>query len=194
MAGGLYRQRGRNGRAAFFKHRFSAARSQRLFGLPLGGWRRIFDQYTVFSFQPQILAEVTPQLHFEDAKCPARLLRIDDPINARIMPLANNWAYYRTRETSLNNLRLLSDRINNCTCPRPVVARPLNFCSMPSLSIRWAANMCIGRDGDNFGRWTSVTLENQPPGRRTAKDRGPTRLRGPALELVPRPGSGSQHD
>jgi hypothetical protein len=73
-----------------------------------GGWRRIFGPFTVFSFQPEVLAEVTPQLHFEPAERPAQFrLRIDDLTNSRIMPLANGWAYNRTRETSLNNLRLM---------------------------------------------------------------------------------------
>ena len=68
----------------------------------------MFGPFTVFSFQPEVLAEVTPQIHFEQAERPAQLrLRIDDPTRSRIMPLANGWAYNRTRETSLNNLRLL---------------------------------------------------------------------------------------
>jgi hypothetical protein len=73
-----------------------------------GGARRTFGQFTVFSFQPDVLAKVTPQIRFEQAERPAQLrVRIDDPTRSRIMPLANGWAYNRTRETSLNNLRLL---------------------------------------------------------------------------------------
>ena len=162
---------------------------------PLGGWRRIFDQYTVFSFQPQILAEVTPQLHFEEAKRPAQLrLRIDNPTNARIMPLANNWAYYRTRETSLNNLRLLSDLDQQLHVPPASCREAAEFLLDAKLVDPLGGEYVYRESGNNFGRWTSITLENQPPRRRAAEDRRPGRLPGPALELVPRPGSGSQHD
>ena len=46
---------------------------------PLGGWRRQWGEFTVFSFQREVLDEVVPQLHFEPAKRPAQIrLRVDD--------------------------------------------------------------------------------------------------------------------
>ncbi len=147
---------------------------------PLGGWRRIFDQYTVFSFQPQILAEVTPQLHFEEAKRPAQLrLRIDDPTNARIMPLANNWAYYRTRETSLNNLRLLSDLDQQLHVPPASCREAAEFLLDAKLVDPLGGEYVYRESGNNFGRWTSITLENQPPGG------GPLRTVAPQGYLAP---------
>lgn len=75
---------------------------------PLNGWRRHFGDFTVFSFQRDVLAEVTPQLRFEEAKRPAQIrLRVDDVSRARITPALNDLGYARTRETSLGNLRLL---------------------------------------------------------------------------------------
>lgn len=75
---------------------------------PLNGWRRQFDQFTVFSFQREVLDEVTPQLRFEEAKRPAQIrLRVEDVSQARITPALNDLGYARTRETSLGNLRLL---------------------------------------------------------------------------------------
>ena len=129
----------------------------------IGGWRRQFDQYTVFSFQPQILAEVTPQLHFEEAKRPAQLrLRIDDPTNARIMPLANNWAYSRTRETSLNNLRLLNDLDQQLHVPPASCREAAEFLLDAKLIDPLGGKYVYRAIGNNFGRWTSTTLENQP--------------------------------
>jgi hypothetical protein len=147
---------------------------------PLGGWRRIYDQYTVFSFQPQILAEVTPQLHFEEAKRPAQLrLRINDPTKARIMPLANNWAYYRTSETSLNNLRLLSDLDQQLHVPPASCREAAEFLLDAKLVDPLGGEYIYRENGDNFGRWTSVTLENQPPGG------GPLRTAAPEGYLAP---------
>ena len=54
---------------------------------PLGGWRRQFDRFTVFSFQREVLDEVTPQLRFQQAQRPAQVrLHVDDVSQARITP------------------------------------------------------------------------------------------------------------
>ncbi len=75
---------------------------------PLGGWRRQFDRFTVFSFQREVLEEVTPQLRFQQAPRPAQVrLHVDDVSQARITPPLNDLLYARTRQTSLSNLRLL---------------------------------------------------------------------------------------
>ena len=132
---------------------------------PLGGWRRVFNQFTVFSFQPQILADVTPQLHFEQAKRPAQLrVRIDDPTNARILPLANNWAYYRTRETSLNNLRLLGDLDQQLHVPPASCREAAEFLLDAKLVDPLGGTYVYREDGNGFGRWTSTALDNQPQG------------------------------
>jgi hypothetical protein len=84
----------------------------------LGGWRRQYDyaggagvpagQFTVFSFQRDVLETVVPQLRFEKAARPAQIrLKVGDMSNARITPTINDLGYARTRETSLGNLRLL---------------------------------------------------------------------------------------
>jgi hypothetical protein len=130
---------------------------------PIGGWRRQFDHYTVFSFHPQILAEVTPQLRLEEAKRPAQLrVRIDDPTNARIMPLANNWAYWRTRETSLNNLRLLQAMDQQLHVPPESCRQAAEFLLDAKLIDPLGGQYVYRAEGENFGRWTSTILENQP--------------------------------
>ena len=44
---------------------------------PLGLWRRKFDQFTVYSFQPDLLAAVTPQLRFEESPHDGQVWRDD---------------------------------------------------------------------------------------------------------------------
>ncbi|MEN6367203.1 MAG: hypothetical protein ABFC88_10345 [Thermoguttaceae bacterium] len=75
---------------------------------PVGGWRREFGPFTVFSFQPEVLEQVAPQLAFQEAARPAQVrLRVDDVSQATITSRLNELLWTRTRATSLGNLRLL---------------------------------------------------------------------------------------
>jgi len=75
---------------------------------PVGGWRRDYPPYTLFSFQHEVLAAVAPQLRYEKAPRPGQFrLRIGDVAHARITPTLNNLGYGRTCETSRGNLRLM---------------------------------------------------------------------------------------
>ena len=75
---------------------------------PSGVWQRKYDQYTLYSFQPEVLAAVAPQIRLEQAQRPAQArLHVDDVSRARMVPFLNKLAYQRTRQTSLGNLRLM---------------------------------------------------------------------------------------
>jgi hypothetical protein len=160
-----------------------------------GGARRIFGPFTVFSFQPEVLADVTPQIRFEQAERPAQLrLRIDDPTRSRIMPLANGWAYNRTRETTLNNLRLLQALDQQLHVPPASCKEAAEFildaklkCPLGGEYVYKKVSTVPLEEGkiavppppvddtnapkqpekpspDEFGRWTSTALEKQPAG------------------------------
>jgi hypothetical protein len=74
----------------------------------LDAWRRQYENYTVFSFQREVLDTVVPSLRFVPAARPAQIrLKMGDCSNARVTLALNDLAYARTRETSLGNLRLL---------------------------------------------------------------------------------------
>ncbi|MDZ7617919.1 MAG: hypothetical protein U1E05_13020, partial [Patescibacteria group bacterium] len=67
----------------------------------LGLWRRQLGPFTVFSFQPQVLDEVMPQLHFVETEYPAQLrLEVGDLHAPRMTGFANKLLYSRTREAS----------------------------------------------------------------------------------------------
>ncbi len=73
----------------------------------LGLWRRQLGPFTVFSFQPEVLAEVMPQLRFVEAGHSGQLhLEVADLHAPRMTGFVNKQLYTRTRETSLSNLRL----------------------------------------------------------------------------------------
>ncbi|MHB8898592.1 MAG: hypothetical protein ACYC6Y_07580, partial [Thermoguttaceae bacterium] len=75
---------------------------------PLGGWRLSMGNFTLFSFQQRLLADVAPQLRYVDAPSSAQFrVDIQDLTQVRITPLLNDLGYARTAETSRGNLRLL---------------------------------------------------------------------------------------
>ena len=77
-------------------------------GFEGGLWRRQFDRFTVYSFQREVLARVTPQLKFETSDRPAQLrARIGDVSQGKLAPLVSAWGTMRTRRTSLGNIRLV---------------------------------------------------------------------------------------
>jgi hypothetical protein len=152
-----------------------------------GGWRRMFGPFTVFSFQQEVLADVTPEFHFEPTERPAQLrLRIDDLTDSRIMPLANGWAYNRTRETCLNNLRLMQALDQQLHVPPESCKEAAEFlldakliCPLGGkyaykksspLPLGEGPGVRAARDSNpdgsspnDFGRWTSTALETSPP-------------------------------
>ncbi|MGQ9607376.1 MAG: hypothetical protein ACUVTW_14345 [Thermogutta sp.] len=80
--------------------------SRGLFGL----WRREMGGMSVYSFQYEVLAAVTPQLRWEETDREAQIrLSVGDLSAAQITPLLNSYVYWRTKQTSLGNLRLLRD-------------------------------------------------------------------------------------
>ncbi len=73
----------------------------------LGLWRRQRGPFTVFSFQPEVLDHVMPQLRIVESEHPAQLrLEVADLHAPRMTDFVNKLLYSRTRETSLSNLRL----------------------------------------------------------------------------------------
>lgn len=74
-----------------------------------GSWRRIFGQFTVMSFQPDLLASVTPQLKFVAAPRPAQgWLRADDLRESPLAPAITAFGYRKAAELSRGNERFLN--------------------------------------------------------------------------------------
>ena len=132
---------------------------------PLGGWRLEYGPFTLFSFQPDILSAVAPQLQYEEARREGQLwIDVDDPSGARIAPHLNNLSYARTRETSRGNLRLLH-----------AISQQLHVRGQDCLDVAQtlldAKLICpLGgqyeyrRTPDAPGHWTSTALDNAAEG------------------------------
>jgi hypothetical protein len=123
---------------------------------PLNGWRRQYEQFTVFSFQREVLDEVVPQLRFEKAQRPAQIrLRVEDVSHARMTPALNDLLYARTQATSLGNLRLLHDLAQQLHVPaaecKTVAERLLDA----KLVCPLGGEYVLHEDGKTSPQWTS---------------------------------------
>ncbi len=124
----------------------------------LGLWRRQLGPFTVFSFQPEVLNDVVPQLRLVGSEHPAQLrLELADPHAPRMTDFVNKFIYSRTRETSLSNLRLFHQLQQQLHVPP-------NRCREAAEFLLGAKVYCplggeyelTGRNG--IERWTSTSL------------------------------------
>ena len=130
---------------------------------PLGGWRRLYGPFTVFSFQHEVLETVVPQLRFEQAKRPAQIrLHVGDVSNARITPALNDLAYARTRETSLGNLRFLHALGQQLHVPAAKRLETAEFLLDAKMICPLGGKYVLQSNGAEH--WTSTALQNGPPG------------------------------
>lgn len=76
--------------------------------LPFGVWRREGGDFSVLSFQPDLLASVTPNLRVTEAEVPAQIrIHVGDLRNAKVAPLVNRLYYDRAVTASSGNVRYL---------------------------------------------------------------------------------------
>ncbi|MBN1394234.1 MAG: hypothetical protein JW959_04370 [Pirellulales bacterium] len=130
---------------------------------PLGGWRRIYGQFIVFSFQHDVLEIVAPQLRFEQAKRPAQVrLRVGDVSDSRITPTLNDLGYARTRETSLGNLRFLHALGQQLRVPPADRLAAAEFLLDAKMICPLGGKYVLQQNGT--ARWTSTALKDGPPG------------------------------
>ncbi len=139
----------------------------------LGGWRRQYDypggagipacQFTVFSFQRDVLETVVPQLRYEKAARPAQVrLKVGDLSSARIEPVISDLAYARSRETSLGNLRLLHALNQQLHLP-PIDCREAAEKLLDAKLICPLGGKYVLRQSDDGPqRWTSTALHPLP--------------------------------
>ena len=128
-----------------------------------GGWRLQFGDYTLFSFQPEVLQRVAPQVKKIPAQRPAQLrINIDDPTSSRLMPMANNWAYNRTRETSLNNIRLMQALEQQLHISAADCQQAAEHLLDGKLICPLGGKYVLQKDQGGFERWTSTAVDKTP--------------------------------
>jgi len=89
--------------------------SRLLFGL----WRRQWDVFSVLSFDPHLLAHVSPHLIPEEAESEAQVrIRVGDLSTAQLQTWVNSLAHARSHQASLGNAKLLHALSQQLGVPR----------------------------------------------------------------------------
>ncbi len=128
-----------------------------------GLWRRNYEQFTVYSLQPQVLATVTPRLRFEKAERPAQFrLRVDDPTAAGMMKFLNGLGYNRTRETSLGNIRLMHTLDQQLHVPPEHCRAAAELLMDANLTCPLGGEYVLKETPGGLGRWTSTAIDQAP--------------------------------
>lgn len=87
--------------------------------LPFGLWRRQWDSFSALSFDPQLLADVTPQLALEQADDLAQVrLHADDLTQTKLAEWVNMLSFNRAFQASRGNVRLLNTLTQQLAVPR----------------------------------------------------------------------------
>ncbi len=131
----------------------------------LDGWRLEYGPFTLFSFQPEVLSAVAPQLQYEEARREGQLwIDVDDPTGARIAPHFNNLGYARTRETSRGNLRLLHALAQQLRVPGEECLEMAETLLDAKLICPLGGQYEYRESADGAGYWTSTALDNAAEG------------------------------
>jgi hypothetical protein len=131
---------------------------------PLGLWRRQLDRFTLYSFQGDVLADVSNQLRFEPAARPGQLwLHVGDPTHARMTPFLNGMLYGRTRETALGNVRLLHAMNQQLHVPPKTCREAVEFVMDAKLVCPLGGKYVLRDVQGGVERWTSTVLEKSAP-------------------------------
>jgi len=131
----------------------------------LDGWRLEYGQFTLFSFQHEVLSAVAPQLQYEEAQREGQLwIDVNDPSNARITSHLNNLGYARTRETSRGNLRLLHAVAQQLHVPGEDCLDTAETLLDARLICPLGGEYEYRQAPDGPGHWTSTALDNAAEG------------------------------
>jgi hypothetical protein len=125
-----------------------------------GLWRYRQGDFTVFSLQRDVLAEVRPQLRFEPTERPAQFrLHVGDVASARLTPALNTLGYLRTRGTSLGNLRLMHALGQQLHVPGPDRRAAAELLLDAKLVCPLGGAYEYREAPDGSGQWISTALE-----------------------------------
>lgn len=126
----------------------------------LGLFRLQTGPYTLFSFQPDVLATVGPQVRFIEAERPAQIrLRAADISQANFVPLVNALVFGRSRETTLGNLRLIEAMRQQLHVPDDDALAAAEALLGAKLVCPLGGQYTYQRTPEGVGYWTSTALD-----------------------------------
>jgi hypothetical protein len=87
--------------------------------LPLGIFRRQWEAFSALAFDPQLLAQVTPQLAAGEAENDSQVrVHVGDLSQAKLQSWVNSLAYSRAHQASVGNVKLLHALSQQLGVPR----------------------------------------------------------------------------
>ena len=127
-----------------------------------GLWSRRLDQFTVFSFQRDLLEAVTSRLKLVPAERPAQVrLRAADLSPTKTASFANTWGYQRSRQTSLGNLRLVHQAIQQFHVPGDRAKTAAELILDAKLICPLGGQYVYRQTPQGAGCWTSTFFEGE---------------------------------
>ena len=135
----------------------------------VGYWRLQYGKFTLYTFQPEVLPTVAPQLQFQPCERPAQFrVRVRDVSSAQITPMLNNLGYDRTRQTELGNLRLLHSLDQQLHVPPKQCKQTAESLLNAALASPLGGQFVLREPPGGSPRWTTTRLE-QPEARATGR-------------------------
>lgn len=127
---------------------------------PTGMWRLRSGPFTVFSFQPDVLAQVAPRLQLAEAAHPAHLrLWIDDISKAPAAATLNRWACDRARRTTAGNAKLLRQLEQQLHVPAAQCRDVAEQLLGARLRCPLGGDYVLRQRADGTQYWTSTALD-----------------------------------
>jgi hypothetical protein len=153
-----------------------------------GMTRRQLGQFTLMSFYPEILSQISPQLRFVKAERPAQIwLRADDLASSTLAPLINAYGYRQSRQITQGNTRFMNMLIEQLHVPpAECLATGERILDAKFISPLGGKYELRKWDG-GLENWVATALIDQPDPSQVPKDyqfRALTWLRGVQFELA----------
>lgn len=145
--------------------------------LPFDLWRRQWGDFSALSFDPKLLASVTPQLQPEEAENEAQIrIHVGDLSQAKLQAWVNSLTYTRAHQTSLGNARLLHSLSQQLGVPRDEALLAGERLLDAKLVCPLGGEYRLDRQADRVPLWTSTKWPA------TAADRAPPEYQTPLLQ------------
>lgn len=130
-----------------------------------GSWRRYYGDFTLYSGHRSILETVSPQLQFVEQDFASQIrAQVGDLSDSDVMPMVNNLAYARTRETSRGNLILMKQLGQQLHVAGPQQKEIAEMLLDGTLICPLGGTYRYQQDAPGRGRWISTALRDAPSG------------------------------
>jgi hypothetical protein len=131
--------------------------------LPTGLWRRQFEQFTLLSFQPDVLEDVSPSIGFVPSDRPAQArLWATDLTNTSLGHQLNDYGYRYAQEASQGNVRILQSLVEQLHLPPSECLAAAELIWDGKIVSPLGGNYELARD--RAGRTTWVVVKSDPAG------------------------------